>query len=295
MTSGRSPSINREPIYISREKFADHLFHQQEYCLFLDIDGTLADFTLNPKNSFIPNATLILLQKIQTHGVKIAAVTGRSLAEARQMLSPLTLPIAATHGLEIAFDDDSISKDENIISVNTIQLATIRQAIIQSCRPYNNLIIEKKPYSVALHFRKNPALADMAYTIMTETLKSHDNWSLKSGKYVWEAVPKGVSKGTAILTLLEKIQSPKPLCSIFIGDDITDEAGFMAVQGDSKSLEDDSQLIKGMGIKVGCEPTHANYYVRNTHEVTVLLNSFLSFCQQHNALIKETVRGRPVI
>ncbi|CAN6960598.1 MULTISPECIES: trehalose-phosphatase [Psychrobacter] len=297
MTSGRSPSINREPIYISPEKFADHLFHQQEYCLFLDIDGTLADFTLNPKNSFIPNATLILLQKIQNHGVKIAAVTGRSLAEAKQMLFPLTLPIAATHGLEIAFDDDSISNDENIVSIDTIELATIRQAIIQSCRPYNNLIIEKKPYSVALHFRKNHALADVAYTIMTETLKTHNNWSLKSGKYVWEVVPKGVSKGTAILTLLEKIQSPKPLFPIFIGDDITDEAGFVAVQGDSKLLEDDSQLIKGMGIKVGCEPTHANYYVHDTHEVTVLLDSLLSLCQQHNELVKETVRvrGRHVV
>ena len=295
MTSGRSPSINRRPIYIPPKNFADYLSYQQGYCLFLDIDGTLADFTLNPKDSVIPTSTLTLLQKIQTHGVKIAAVTGRSLAEARQMLSPLTLPIAATHGLEIAFDDDSISNDENIVSIDTIELATIRQAIIQSCIPFDDFIVENKPYSVALHFRQAPDLGDMAYTIMTETSKSHPNWTLKSGKYVWEVVPKGVNKGTAILTLLKKIQSPKPLCSIFIGDDITDEAGFMAVQGDSKSLADDSQLIKGMGIKVGCEPTSANYYVRNTHEVTVLLDSFLSFCQQHNALVKETVRVRHVV
>lgn len=295
MTSGRSPNINRRPIYIPPKNFADYLSHQQGYCLFLDIDGTLADFTLNPKDSVIPTSTLTLLQKIQTHGMKIAAVTGRSLAEARLMLSPLTLPIAATHGLEIAFDDDSISNDENIVSIDTMELATIRQAIIQSCRPYNNLIIEKKPYSVALHFRQAPDLGDMAYTIMTETLKTHNNWSLKSGKYVWEVVPKGVSKGSAILTLLEKIQRPNPLCPIFIGDDITDEAGFMAVQGDSKSLADDSQLIKGMGIKVGCEPTSANYYVHDTHEVTVLLDSFLSFCQQSNTLVKETVRVRPMV
>ena len=297
MTSGRSPSINREPIYISPEKFADHLFHQQEYCLFLDIDGTLADFTLNPKNSFIPNATLILLQKIQNHGVKIAAVTGRSLAEAKQMLFPLTLPIAATHGLEIAFDDSSDHNETNVLSVNIMELAVIRKSIIQSCIPFDDFIVENKPYSVALHFRKNPALADAAYTIMVENLKSHDNWTLKSGKYVWEVVPKGVNKGSAILALLKKMQSPTSFCPIFIGDDITDEAGFMAVQGDSKLLEDDSQLIKGMGIKVGCEPTHANYYVHDTHEVTVLLDSLLSLCQQHNELVKETVRvrGRHVV
>ena len=295
MTSGRSPSINRRPTYIPPKNFADYLSHQQGYCLFLDIDGTLADFTLNPKDSVIPTSTLTLLQKIQTYGVKIAAVTGRSLAEARQMLSPLTLPIAATHGLEIAFDDSSDHNETNVVSVNIIELAVITESIIQSCIHFDDFIVENKPYSVALHFRKNPALADAAYTIMVETLKSHDNWTLKSGKYVWEVVPKGANKGSAILALLKKVQSNKSVFPIFIGDDITDEAGFMAVQGESKSLEDDPQLIKGMGIKVGCEPTHANYYVHDTHEVTVLLDSFLSFCQQHNALVKKTVKVRHVV
>lgn len=295
MTSGRSPNINRRPIYIPPKNFADYLSYQQDYFLFLDIDGTLADFTMNPKDSVIPDSTLILLQKIQSHGVKIAAVTGRSLAEARQMLFPLILPIAATHGLEIAFDDGSYTNETNVVSVDTMELAVIKQAIIQSCIPFDDFTVENKPYSVALHFRQNPALADAAYTIMVETLKSHDNWTLKSGKYVWEVVPKGANKGSAILALLKKMQSNKSVFPIFIGDDITDEAGFMAVQGDSKSLEDDSQLIKGMGIKVGYEPTHANYYVHDIYEVTVLLDSFLSFCQQPNALVKETVRVRHVV
>ena len=292
MNSGRSPSINRRPIYIPPKNFADYLSYQQEYCLFLDIDGTLADFTMNPKDSVIPDSTSILLQKIQSHGVKIAVVTGRSLAEARQMLSPLTLPIAATHGLGIAFDDSSDNNETNVVSVDTMELAVIKQAIIQSCIPFDDFTVENKPYSVALHFRQNPALADEAYAIMAETLKTHNNWSLKSGKYVWEVVPKGVNKGSAILALLKKMQSNKSVFPIFIGDDITDEAGFVAVQGDSKSLADDSQLIKGMGIKVGCEPTSANYYVHDIHEVTVLLNSFLSFCQQHTAPVEATVRVR---
>lgn len=295
MTLGRSPSINRRPIYIPPKNFADYLSHQQGYCLFLDIDGTLADFTLNPKDSVIPTSTLTLLQKIQNHGVKIAAVTGRSLAEARQMLSPLTLPIAATHGLEIAFDDSSDHNEKNVVSVDIMELAVIRNSIIQSCNPFDDFTVENKPYSIALHFRQNPTLANAAYTIMVEILKSHDNWTLKSGKYVWEVVPKGANKGSAILALLKKMQSNKSVFPIFIGDDITDEEGFVAVQGESKSLEDDSQLIKGMGIKVGSEPTSANYYVRNTHEVTVLLNSFLRFFQQHDALVKEIVRVRHVV
>lgn len=287
MTLGRSASANRHPIYIQPKNFADYLSPQQSYYLLLDIDGTLADFTLNPKDSVIPTSTLTLLQKIQSCGVKIAAVTGRSMAEARQMLSPLSLPIAATHGLEIAFDDSDDNNDVNVAFVDTIELAAIRKAIMHSCTPFDDFTIENKPYSVALHFRQNPTLADVAHTIMLEISKNYPNWVLKPGKFVWEMTPKGVNKGAAILTLLKKMQDKEDVCPIFIGDDITDEAGFMAVQGDSKSLADDSQLIKGMGIKVGCEPTSANYYVRDTHEVTVLLNSFLTFCQENNILFTQ--------
>lgn len=301
MTSGRGSKAHNAPTYITPNRFADYLSHRQRYCLFLDIDGTLADFTLNPKDSFIPPATLTLLQKIQNHGVSIAAVSGRSLVEARQMLSPLTLPIGATHGLEITFDDDhansnSNAKDNtNVTSVDTAELAVIRQAISQACTSYDDFIIEDKPYSVALHYRQNPALADMACDIVAATLKNHTNWILKKGKYVWEIAPKGADKGSAILTLLKKMQSDETLCPIFIGDDITDEAGFMAVQGDDQTREkrqlvennvpkgNPLKLITGMGIKVGYdpdEPTCAHYYVNNIFEVTVLLESFLEFCQQ---------------
>jgi len=212
------------------------------------------------------------------------------LAEARQMLSPLTLPIAATHGLEIAFDDISDHNETHVVSVDIMELAVIRKSIIQSCIPFDDFTVEDKPYSVALHFRKNPVLADAAYTIMVKALKTHANWTLKSGKCVWEVVPKGVDKGSAILTLLKRMQSSNSILPIFIGDDITDEAGFIAVQGENQIIVSQPQPLKGMGIKVGSEATHANYYVRNTHEVTMLLNSFLGFCQEHSMLAKETVR-----
>ena len=306
MTSGRSVLANsaliRCPIYIAPHHFADYLSHQQRYCLFLDIDGTLADFTLNPKDSFIPATTLTLLQNIQSHGVKIAAVTGRSLAEAKQMLAPLSLPIAATHGLEIDFEDNESNNNMSVSSVDSAELAAIKQALIRSCLRYDDFIIEDKPYSVALHYRQNPALADIAYRIITTIVKNHGDWIVKQGKYVWEIAPKDADKGSAILTLLKKFQANNRLCPIFIGDDITDETGFMAVQ-DDKYMKEKSRFIqnnepgeaskppiKGMGMKVGydsTEPTSAHFYVNNIFEVTVLLESFLKFCRQRPTLSSE--------
>ncbi len=83
------------------------------------------------------------------------------------------------------------------------------------------------------------------------------------------------------------MQTNDTLCPIFIGDDITDEAGFIAVQGSKRFIEK-SHLIKGMGIRVGNEyqqPTCAHYYVNNIHDVTVLLERFLTFCQKRSTLL----------
>lgn len=273
------------PKYLSAKNLTEALSLQQSYCLFLDMDGTLAEFTLNPKDSVIPQSTLTLLANIQNQGINVAIVTGRSLSEAREMTAPLQLPIAATHGLEISFDANGNSDNTKTMSVDTDELAKIRQMITQFCMPYDEFYIEHKPYSVALHYRQNPMLAEIARTIMSKALESHSGWILRSGKYVLEAIPKGADKGSAILALLKTMQSASTLCPIFIGDDITDEAGFAAVQGESLLLADGQiradyqKSITGMGIKVGTEPTCANYYVDSIQEATDLLHSFLSFCQ----------------
>ena len=46
-------------------------------CLFLDIDGTLSDFQLDPTNSYIPTKTLNILRQIISNKIPVIAVTGR--------------------------------------------------------------------------------------------------------------------------------------------------------------------------------------------------------------------------
>ena len=271
------------PKYLSPKNIAEVLAPQQSYCLFLDMDGTLAEFTLNPKDSVIPKPTLTLLESIQNQGINIAIVTGRGLSEAREMIAPLQLPIAASHGLEISFDDNDNRGDTKVISVDTVELAKIRQMITQFCMPYDDFFIENKPYSVALHYRQNPKLANVAQSIMSKTLENHTGWVLKSGKYVLEAMPRGADKGSAILALLKTMQSASTLCPIFIGDDITDEAGFAVVQGENLVVENHQKSVTGMGIKVGTEPTCAHYYVDSIQDITNLLHSFLTFCQRQRS------------
>ena len=66
---------------------------------------------------------------------------------------------------------------------------------------------------------------------------------------------------------------------IFIGDDVTDEAGFIAVQSYGDTSNKKGSDIKGIGVKVGCEPSHAHYYVSDVSAVTALLQGLLTLCQ----------------
>ncbi|WP_296404703.1 trehalose-phosphatase [Psychrobacter sp.] len=260
-------------------------------CLFLDIDGTLAEFTVDPKKSYIPETTLSLIQAILNEGVNISMVTGRSLIEAQRMIAPLNIPIAATHGLEIDFAN-LLSGQVNLINdtanhfqsllptIDMTQLNHIKQTLESASQPFIDLTIENKPYSCAIHYRQAPNLADTAYNLIYKAIEPYPNWTIKQGKFVWEVVPKGVNKGTAILTLFKAIQQNnyadnKPLTAIFIGDDETDEAGFSAINSLNDKDTYSAKHVKGIAIKVGNESTCAQYYVNNINEVTAVLQTLL--------------------
>ncbi|WP_155518600.1 HAD hydrolase family protein, partial [Acinetobacter nosocomialis] len=79
----------------------------KNYCLFLDIDGTLAPFQVHPEHSFIPNTTLEVIKKIIELNIPVIAVTGRDVETASKLFQSIEIPIAGLHGLDIYFDSDN--------------------------------------------------------------------------------------------------------------------------------------------------------------------------------------------
>ena len=98
---------------------------------------------------------------------------------------------------------------------------------------------ERKTGAVGLHYRQAPEHRDEAEALMRDLLSRRDDLMLMSGKMIFELKEKGVHKGLGVETLmrLEPFASRRP---IFVGDDVTDEDGFRAVQARG-----------GVGIKVG--------------------------------------------
>ncbi|RZJ21237.1 MAG: trehalose-phosphatase [Acinetobacter sp.] len=238
-----------------------YLATDKQYCLFLDIDGTLSEFHPDPTQSFIPQTTLKTLQQLSDSNVSVIFLTGRSVEIASKLLFPLELPIAGTHGLEIKMDEHT----QFNISSNEINFSLLQQDIQKRCEPYPQLLIENKSYSVALHYRQCPELAEIAKTIAEEVLNSYPGFKINEGKYVFELLPKRADKGQAIQTILDYLNFNHVL-PLFIGDDITDESGFKTIN-----------QYQGISIKVGSEPTHAHYRLKNVADVADFLNLFSQF------------------
>lgn len=254
-------------LLVSAHHLADIIQGVNDMVLFLDIDGTLSEFHPDPQQSVIIKDNLTVLVQLQ-HFMPIWLVTGRSIADAKRLIPALKLPIIGSHGLEC----DNLTDVYSMVAVDLDEVAQITQQVIKASYHYPKLRIEQKVYGVALHFRERPELADVALQIMQTILQTHDRWQLKTGKCVYELLPTGVDKGSAIRHVLTQYYSNS--YPMFIGDDITDEAGFIAVQ--TYVTEANRQ---GIGIKVGNEPTHANYYVSDVPAVTALLQGLLTLCQ----------------
>ena len=288
----QNPSLVAQPACFFDEpaSVVQQLGHRAyRYCLFLDIDGTLADFCDDPEHSFIPQKTLTAIHTIQQCQVPVIAVTGRQVAVAQQLFDPLVLPVAGLHGLDIVVDHNyCLSPD-----LSLIDFAGLRQSLVQACTEYPRLLLEDKQHSFALHYRQCPELEPVAHDIMQQLLHDQPHMKLNYGKCVVEILPLQADKGHAIQCILahfaqdtfnQEISAHRATQTdanstripLFIGDDITDESGFSAVNA-----------VQGISIKVGTGTTKANYRLQDTSAVTEFLIQFHQLLQDCAAMTDE--------
>jgi len=250
-----SDGREKDTYFVTPNDIIDLLPSNKNYCLFLDIDGTLAPFQINPEQSFIPDTTLEIIKKIIELNIPVIAITGRDVKTASKLLQPIEMPIAGLHGLDIHLSSDHYIRPD----LSHINFKKLKQDIINSCEKYPELLIEDKGYSIALHYRKKPELENNAIYIMQQINYFHPQLKLNRGKFVVELVPKQADKGQAIQTILDHLDLPL-VHPIFIGDDLTDESGFICI----------NQQF-GTSIKVGSGKTEAQYRLKDINSVSNFL------------------------
>jgi trehalose 6-phosphate phosphatase len=202
--------------------------------LFLDFDGTLVDIASEPELVAVPPDLVTLLDALSQHLCgALAIVSGRELSDLDRYLAPLKLPTAGQHG---AVHRHVGGRIEQLTAPPLQDMQRVAQALAAE---HAGLRVEIKSAAVALHYRHAPHLQELCLNAMAEVAKRTADVELIHGKFVFEAKPAAVSKGSAISSFMAQAPFAGRL-AVFAGDDTTDESGFAMIR-----------TLGGNGIKVG--------------------------------------------
>jgi trehalose 6-phosphate phosphatase len=213
--------------------------------LFLDFDGTLVDIAERPEAVRVePGLGATLAQLGERLGGALALVSGRAIAVLDAFLTPHRFDAAGLHGIERRVRGRLFPcrpEDHPALRAGVAGLA-------DDLRGLTGVLIEDKGCSVAVHWRLAPDHADEAEQVVRGlAARLGPGYRLQFGKAVAEILPAQSGKGAAILGLLGEAPyaGRRP---IFIGDDLTDEHGFAAVNAQG-----------GVSVRIGSGPTEARF------------------------------------
>lgn len=196
------------------------------WALFLDIDGTLLDIAATPDTVDVPPTLVGDLMRIARRlDGALALVSGRRVADADRILRAGSITVAGQHGGELRRAGDATIRRATGLDALT---SDARGHVARAASQWPGVILEEKELGIAVHYRLAPWARDALGREVAEiAAASGGGLRVIDGDRVWELVPAGFDKGTAIETLM----SAPPFAGrrpVFIGDDVTDEDGFAA-------------------------------------------------------------------
>ncbi|MBR9973671.1 trehalose-phosphatase [Magnetospirillum sulfuroxidans] len=192
----------------------------KNWALFLDIDGTLLDLAAKPDLVVVPAELPGVLAALTAHlGGALALISGRTLSDI-DWLFPGGGDAAGSHGAE--WRRAGMVKASAAVGPELHALAAGAETL-------PGILVERKPLAVALHYRDAPQLAAQVRGLAHNAVAAAPvALRVLEGKSVIEVVPANADKGAAI----SRFMTCPPFagrCPVFIGDDVTDESGFSAV------------------------------------------------------------------
>jgi trehalose 6-phosphate phosphatase len=221
--------------------------------LFLDFDGTVVDIVDRPENVVVDNSLTAILKRLNDRlERRLAIVSGRSIAQLHSFLGTDAddMTLVGSHGAEISLYGTMVTSPHRPRALEDAE--NIFRAAF-AARP--QILIEVKSFGVAVHYRLDPSMEEAA-TAIALNFAEESGLELQYGKMMVELRTAGHDKGSAI----RSVMSHAPfigLTPIFVGDDLTDEAGFEACASEG-----------GFGVLVGEErPTKALYHLENVAAV----------------------------
>jgi trehalose 6-phosphate phosphatase len=204
--------------------------------LFLDYDGTLAEFAPTPEHVLPDPALIDLLGELARQPwLRVAVVSGRRLGHVQKLVPVPGILLAGTYGIELQTPEGE--------RFDRLEYGTIRPNL-DALKPQwadlmagrDGFFLEDKGWALALHARfAEEAEAEGVLAVARRMVNdatagaSPDLFRLLGGHKFLEIGPKLAHKGRTVDYLLAQYPWPGAL-PVFLGDDDKDEEAFGVVQ-----------------------------------------------------------------
>lgn len=250
-----------------------HLLHwarqAQHLWLFLDYDGTLADFAPTPEH-IEPNSEVISVLEVLARKpeVRVTILSGRRLAHIRHLIPVEGIFLAGTYGLELLTPaGETVQRLE--YEMIRPALETLKPQWAQSIHERHGFFLEDKGWALALHARfANDIEAEEVLARVQEATKIAlltDHFRILGGHKFLEIAPRLASKKETVAYLLNEFPLPDARF-LYIGDDDKDEEAFPLIhahQGAAVKVLQPSQWDR---------PTEADLFFESPAETLAWLN-----------------------
>jgi trehalose-phosphatase len=230
--------------------------------LFLDFDGTLVPIQNDPAACVLSPEVREQLEMLASSGAcPVTVLSGRSLADLRKKVAVSGVCYGGNHGLHIS--GRGLEFIHPVAEDTKRLIVKVGRALLKEIEGLEGVWIENKGLTFTLHYRSSGREEEVAarkafYRVIAGN-SGKERLAVLKGKKVLELMPNASwDKGKAALFILDSLA---PGCvPVYLGDDLTDESAFRALNG------------KGITVRVGkSKTTAAGYYLRGQREVLRLL------------------------
>jgi len=235
---------------------------QKDVFVFLDYDGTLTPIVDTPDLAVLSPEMRETVKRL-AQNCKVSIISGRATDDVRSKVQIDNIFFAGSHGFEIVDPDGKVEISKEAQAIRHV-IDEVHQKLTSRLKDVKGALVEHVKYTISSHYR---LVSDGDFPkvekAVEDILNEYPNLRQTSGKKVFEIRPKiDWHKGKAVEWILNILgYRPDDHLAVYIGDDVTDEDAFAALEG------------KGFGILVADElrASKASYIIKDPQDVKKVL------------------------
>ncbi|WP_224270692.1 trehalose-phosphatase [Haloprofundus salinisoli] len=245
-----------QTIAVLQTRLPDH----EGLLLCLDFDGTLAPIVDDPEEATITPTNAELVERLrESHGVKLAVVSGRGLEDVRDRVDVKDVTYAGNYGIETDYGDGDIEVHPEAEAAEPV-VEKVRTRLEDELADEEGVAVEDKRWTTTVHFRRAEDRAEEVTERVEDVVDEHgdDRLVTASGRAIVEIKPDvKTSKGAVVDAFAADAEGYLPM---YVGDDVGDRSAFETIAS-----------AGGVSVYVGDEDIGATATVESPVEVAALL------------------------